>query len=86
MGSNNVPLLEPCGQFGSRYDGGKDAASARYIFTRLGPLTPLLYPRADLPVLAYMQEDGELVEVTQPATRPPQSPPLLLALAALSLF
>ena len=37
VGSNNVPLLEPCGQFGTRADGGKDAASARYIFTRLGP-------------------------------------------------
>ena len=35
MGSNNINLLEPCGQFGTRLMGGKDAASRRYIFTRL---------------------------------------------------
>lgn len=34
-GSNNVNLLYPSGQFGTRRMGGKDHASARYIFTRL---------------------------------------------------
>lgn len=29
VGSNNINLLYPDGQFGSRYNGGKDAASAR---------------------------------------------------------
>ena len=62
VGSNNVPLLEPCGQFGTRADGGKDAASVRYIFTRLGPLSHLLFPTADLPVLSYLEEDGDVVE------------------------
>jgi DNA topoisomerase-2 len=33
VGSNNINLLEPRGQFGSRLQGGKDSASARYIFT-----------------------------------------------------
>ena len=37
-GSNNVPLLEPRGQFGTRHYGGKDAASPRYIHTNLSPL------------------------------------------------
>ena len=33
----------PSGQFGTRLQGGKDAASARYIFTRLNPLTRLIF-------------------------------------------
>ena len=35
VGSNNVNLLEPCGQFGTRLMGGKDASQTRYIFTKL---------------------------------------------------
>jgi len=35
LGSNNMNLLEPCGQFGTRLMGGKDSASPRYIFTKL---------------------------------------------------
>ena len=75
VGSNNVPLLEPCGQFGTRAEGGKDAASARYIFTRLAPLTPLLFPPADLPTLRYQVEDGQGVE---PVHYVPVLPMLLL--------
>ncbi|CAF0742312.1 unnamed protein product [Rotaria sordida] len=35
VGSNNINFLVPAGQFGTRLHGGSDAASARYIFTRL---------------------------------------------------
>ena len=35
VGSNNINLLVPSGQFGTRLQGGKDAASPRYIFSRL---------------------------------------------------
>ncbi len=42
--------------------GGKDAASARYIFTRLNPLTRLLFPAADDPCLPRVEDDGTLVE------------------------
>ena len=31
VGSNNVNVLEPVGQFGSRLAGGKDSASPRYV-------------------------------------------------------
>lgn len=31
VGSNNINLLRPNGQFGTRLQGGKDAASARYV-------------------------------------------------------
>ena len=62
VGSNNIHLLEPKGQFGSRLLGGQDSASERYIFTQLSPLTRLLFPVADDPVLKYLQEDGHSIE------------------------
>jgi DNA topoisomerase-2 len=62
VGSNNIHLLEPNGQFGSRLAGGEDSASERYIFTLLNPLTRLLFPAADDAVLTYLDEDGVGVE------------------------
>ena len=44
VGSNNINLLVPNGQFGSRNEGGKDHASARYIFTHLSKITRYIYP------------------------------------------
>jgi DNA topoisomerase-2 len=61
-GSNNVPFLSRDGQFGSRAYGGKDAANARYIFTKLAPLTRLLFPAADDHLLNYTLDDGDRVE------------------------
>ena len=43
-GSNNINLLFPSGQFGSRIKGGQDASSPRYIFTRLEKIARLLFP------------------------------------------
>ena len=65
VGSNNINLLEPNGQFGTRIQGGKDAASPRYIHTQLSSLVPLLFPEEDEGVLRYMQDDGQQVEPTQ---------------------
>jgi hypothetical protein len=62
VGSNNLPLLEPSGQFGTRLQGGKDAASARYIYTKLAPHTRLLVPEADDAVLEYRTDDGLQIE------------------------
>ena len=39
VGSNNIYLLVPSGQFGTRLQGGKDSASERYIFTYLNTIT-----------------------------------------------
>lgn len=61
-GSNNVALLMPNGQFGSRLQGGKDSASERYIFTKLNPITKYIYPEEDFPVLNYLDDDGTPVE------------------------
>ena len=62
VGSNNVNLLEPQGQFGSRLHGGDDSASERYIFTQLNPLTRAIFPEADDAVLTYLNDDGTMVE------------------------
>ena len=55
VGSNNINLLEPKGQFGTRLLGGKDAASERYIFTELNKLTRLIFPQADDAILEYLK-------------------------------
>jgi Type IIA topoisomerase (DNA gyrase/topo II, topoisomerase IV), A subunit len=62
VGSNNINLLEPGGQFGTRIVGGKDAASPRYIFTRLSPIARLLFPEVDDALLNYLEDDGVVIE------------------------
>ena len=62
VGSNNINLLEPNGQFGTRLQGGDDAASERYICTQLNSLTRLIYPEADDAILIYLEDDGTPVE------------------------
>lgn len=62
VGSNNINLLEPKGQFGTRLQGGDDSASERYIFTHLSPLARTLFPEADDAVLTYLDDDGTVVE------------------------
>jgi len=62
VGSNNINLLMPNGQFGTRLQGGKDSASERYIFTCLNKITRLLFPSVDDAILQYLDDDGLLVE------------------------
>jgi len=62
VGSNNINLLEPNGQFGTRLQGGDDSASERYIFTMLNSLTRYLFPEADDAILNYLDDDGTIVE------------------------
>lgn len=62
VGSNNINLLQPNGQFGTRLHGGDDSASERYIFTQLNPLTRSIFPDIDDSVLNYLNDDGTIVE------------------------
>ncbi|KAL8098365.1 DNA topoisomerase 2 isoform X2 [Apium graveolens] len=64
VGSNNVNLLMPRGQFGTRNQGGKDHASARYIYTELAPITRYMFPKDDDILLEYLYEDGQKIEPT----------------------
>jgi DNA topoisomerase II len=62
VGSNNINILFPAGQFGTRLKGGSDAASPRYIWTSLEKLTSLIYNPTDDPILKQQDEDGEPIE------------------------
>lgn len=62
VGSNNVNCLEPSGNFGSRLAGGSDAASARYIHTRLSPFARRVFSALDEPTLEHQYEDGKMIE------------------------
>lgn len=62
VGSNNINLFMPNGQFGTRLQGGKDSASERYIFTQLSKITRYIFPEHDDKILHYLNDDGLLVE------------------------
>jgi DNA topoisomerase-2 len=62
VGSNNINLFLPNGQFGTRLAGGKDSASERYIFTQLNKLTRYIFPEHDDKILKYLDDDGTMVE------------------------
>jgi len=62
VGANNAPLLVPSGQFGTRLQGGKDAASPRYVYTRLSRLARALFPAADDELLPEREEEGQRIE------------------------
>lgn len=61
-GTNNIPLLYRDGMFGTRLSGGKDAASPRYIFTKMDMLTHLLFRDEDDVLLDHVIDDGDTVE------------------------
>jgi DNA topoisomerase-2 len=66
MGSNNINLLMPNGQFGTRIgkDGtpGDDHASPRYIFTQLSTITRFIFKKEDDAILNYLEDDGDPIE------------------------
>lgn len=62
IGSNNINLLSPCGQFGTRLMSGKDAASPRYVFTKLELVTRCIFHPDDDALLNYLDDDGQSIE------------------------
>ena len=62
VGSNNVNLLIPNGQFGSRLMGGQDAAQPRYIHTQLEPIVDAMFKKDDASILKHIDDDGQIVE------------------------
>ncbi|ELU41451.1 DNA topoisomerase 2 [Rhizoctonia solani AG-1 IA] len=68
VGSNNINLLKPEGQFGTRsqctyfIQGGKDAASARYIFTSIPHITRTIFHPHDDALLNYLKDDNDSIE------------------------
>ena len=62
VGKNNINLLMPIGQFGTRNMGGKDCASARYIYTTLNKVTRHIFNSNDFPLMNYIIEEGQKIE------------------------
>ena len=62
VGSNNINLLLPNGNFGARRQGGDEASSARYIFTQLNSLDPYIIRKEDANILDYQQHEGTQIE------------------------
>jgi DNA topoisomerase-2 len=62
VGSNNLNLLMPNGQYGTRDTGGKDHASARYIFTEPSPLARTVFHPADDSLLNFLKDDNLWIE------------------------
>ena len=61
-GSNNINLLTPDGQFGTRLLLGKDHASARYIFTKINEISYYIYKKDDETILKNCIDDGDIIE------------------------
>jgi len=63
IGSNNINLFQPVGQFGSRFMNGQDSASPRYIFTKLSDITQIIYNPLDTKLLTKLKDDdGNFIE------------------------
>ena len=63
VGNNNINLLVPNGQFGSRtLSNGSDASSPRYIYTLLSKLSRTIFREDDINILNYQEDDGQQIE------------------------
>lgn len=62
VGTNNLNILKPIGQFGSRLNGGSDAASPRYIFTNFNRLVKYIFRDEDKYVIKHNYADGKQIE------------------------
>jgi DNA topoisomerase-2 len=62
VGSNNINLLQPIGNFGYRRMAGKESASPRYIFTKLSEVTSKIFRKEDEAIMNYIIEEGRQIE------------------------
>lgn len=72
IGANNINLLYPDGEFGTRMSimcesgsvagVGKNSAAPRYIHTYLEQLTNVIYSAEDNSVLTHIDEEGQIIE------------------------
>lgn len=60
VGTGNMNILMPFGNYGSRVNGC--AASSRYIYTTLRPSIKVLFNETDNILLKYLVEDGHRIE------------------------
>ena len=72
VGSSNLPLLYPSGQFGTRLQGGKDAASARYIYHTSSRTLGCYFLKQTIP---YSTTEKMRARQSSPRTTYPSFPP-----------
>ncbi|KAG9656767.1 type II DNA topoisomerase, partial [Aureobasidium melanogenum] len=75
VGANNINYLKPDGWFGSRREGGKDAADGRFIYTQLSDVTRSIFLEEDDCLLARRMRKGKPGE---PKTYTPVLPTILV--------
>ena len=61
-GGKQLPYLVPSGNFGTRLDGGADAASSRYIYCKFNTAMNLIFPPIDNVLLEYNFDEGKRSE------------------------
>lgn len=62
-GGKQLPFIIPLSQFGSRLGGGNDAASPRYIWTKLNKnIVNLIFPEVDYWLLPFNFDEGKRSE------------------------
>ncbi|THU96457.1 type II DNA topoisomerase [Dendrothele bispora CBS 962.96] len=62
VGSNNINILSPNGQYGTRDQGGKDHASPRYIHTLPTPLARTIFVTSDDALLNSQTEENKVIK------------------------
>lgn len=62
VGANNINLLVPDGQFGTREQNGQNAAKHRYLYTKLSDIVPKIFIDDDYQCLARREDEGRTVE------------------------
>ena len=60
VGSNNINLLEPDGNFGTRFV--KDPSASRYIYTYLSDIAKYIFRKEDEPILQEQTFEGQVIE------------------------
>jgi DNA topoisomerase-2 len=61
VGSNNINVLLPIGQFGTRIT-SKDSSAPRYIFTAINPIMKCIFRKEDSDILEHLHDDGTKIE------------------------
>ena len=62
VGSNNINLIRPLGQFGTRFANGEDAGQPRYINTTRPAYIKTLFNSTDNPILEQQESEGKQIE------------------------
>jgi DNA topoisomerase-2 len=62
VGSNNINLFEPIGQFGTKIENGSDASAPRYLNTHPSKIFPYIFHIDDQPLLKYMIDENMVIE------------------------